>query len=65
MMGFRRGEMEEVVPIARQQYVTMLVSKLEDNFVGGIAGKSLTQERNLVAELIEQVTQVVGHVVVE
>ncbi len=43
----------------------MIVGKLEDGFVGGIAGKGFTQERDIVAELIEQVAQVVGDVVVE
>ena len=41
------------------------MGKLEDGFVGGIAGKGFTQERNIVAELLEQVAQIVGYVVVE
>ena len=43
----------------------MLVGKLEDGLVGGIAGKGLAQERDIVAKLLEQVAQVVGNVVVE
>jgi tRNA-dihydrouridine synthase len=41
------------------------VGKPEDGFVGGTAGKGFTQERDLVVEFLKQVTQVVGHVVVE
>jgi hypothetical protein len=41
------------------------VGKLEDGFVGGIAGKGFTQERDFVFEFLKQVAQVVGHVVVE
>ena len=43
----------------------MLVGKLEDSRVGGIAGKRLPQERDTVAELFEQVAKVVRDVVVE
>lgn len=57
--------MEKVVPIACQQQATTLIGKLQDGFVGGIAGKGFAQERDIVAQLLEQVAQVVGHVVVE
>ncbi|SPF54349.1 hypothetical protein SBA4_6330015 [Candidatus Sulfopaludibacter sp. SbA4] len=60
MMWPRRCEMEKVVPVASQQHATTLVGKLENGFVGGIAGKGFTQERDLVAEFLEQVAQVVG-----
>ena len=64
MMGPRRCEIEKVVAVAGQKQATTLVGKLEDGFVGGIAGKGFTQERDIVAELLKQVAQVVGHVVV-
>jgi hypothetical protein len=57
--------MEKVAPLASQQNATTLVAELEDCFVGGITGKGFAQERDIVAELLEQITQVVGHVVVE
>ena len=60
-----RCEMEKVVPVATQQYAITIVGKQEDGFVGGIAGKGFTQQRDMVAELLEQVAQVIGHVVVE
>jgi hypothetical protein len=41
------------------------VGKLEYGFVGGIAGKGFAQERDIVAKLLDQLTQVVRHVVVE
>jgi hypothetical protein len=65
MMWPRRCEIEKVVAVAGQKQATTLVGKLEDGFVGGIAGKGFTQERDIVAELLKQVAQVVGHVVVE
>jgi hypothetical protein len=57
--------MEKVVSVAGQQHTTTLMGKLEDGFVGGVAGKGLTQERHIVVEFLEQVAQIVGHVVVE
>jgi hypothetical protein len=57
--------MEKVVPVASQQQATTVVGKLEDGLVRGIAGKGFTQERDIVTELLEQVAQAVGHVVVE
>ena len=48
-----------------KQQATCIVGKLEDGLVGGIAGKGFTQERDIVTELLEQVAQAVGHVVVE
>jgi hypothetical protein len=47
-MWLRPCEIEKVVPVARQQYAIMIVGKLEDGFVGGIAGKGFTQERDIV-----------------
>jgi len=41
------------------------MGKLEDGFVGGVAGERVTQEGDVVAELIKQVAQVVGNVMVE
>jgi hypothetical protein len=57
--------MEKVIPVASQQQATTVVSKLEHGFVGGVTGKGFTQERDMVAELFEQVAQVIRHVVVE
>jgi hypothetical protein len=57
--------MEKVVPVASQQQATTVVGKLEDGLIRGIAGKGFTQERDVVTELPEQVTQAVWHVVVE
>ena len=39
----------------------MLIEFTTLTFIGGIAGKGFTQERDIVAELLEQVAQVVGH----
>lgn len=65
MMWLRHCEMEKIVPVAGQQQATAVVGKLEDGLVGGIARKGFTQERDIVTELLKQVAQAVGHVVVE
>src|SRR5207302_9877540 len=65
MMWPRHYEMEKVVPIASQRQATMIVGKLKDGLVGGIAWKGFTQERDIVTELFEQVAQAVGHVLIE
>ena len=58
-------EMEKVVPVAGQQHAAALVGKLEHLFVGGVFCKGFTQEDDIMAELFEQVTQILGHVVIE
>jgi hypothetical protein len=60
-----RCEMEKVVPIASQKHATKPIANLEDIFVGGIAGEGLTQQRDIVPELLEQIAQIVGHILVE
>ena len=57
--------MEKVVTVASQKNTALIVRKLEDRLVRGIAGKCLTQERNIVTELIKQVAQIIRHVLVE
>ena len=41
------------------------MGKLEDRFVGGIAGKGFAQECDIVTEFLEQIAQAVRHIVVE
>jgi hypothetical protein len=65
MMWNRHCETEKVVPVASQQQATTVMSKPKDGLVRGIAGEGLSQERDVVTELLEQVAQAVGHVVVE
>ena len=43
----------------------MVIGKLEDCFVGGLLWKSSAQHRDIVAKVFEQITQVLGHIVVE
>jgi hypothetical protein len=57
--------MEKVVPVTGQQHGAIFVSKVEDILVRGVPGKGFTQEHDIVPELIEQVAQIVWHVVVK
>jgi hypothetical protein len=41
------------------------MGKLENCFVGGIARKGFTQESDVVTELLQQIAQVVGDVLIE
>jgi len=58
MMLLRRCEMQKIVPVAREEYATSFVGKLENGLVRGVAGKSFPQQRDVVAELLQQVAQV-------
>jgi hypothetical protein len=50
-----RCQVEKVIPVASQQKAITLVGELKDSLVGGIAGKGVTQKRDIVTELLEQV----------
>ena len=41
------------------------MGKLENCLVGRIARKCLTQERDVVTELLQEITQVVGYVMIK
>jgi hypothetical protein len=43
----------------------MLMCKLEDDFIGRVWRENLTQGRHAVAELVEQIAQILGHIMVE
>ena len=58
-------EMEKVVPVAGQQHAITLVGEPEHGFVGDVLRKGLAQENDIVAELFEQVAQILGHVMIE
>lgn len=59
------GELYEVVAIASDQHATVVASELEDRGIGSIRPKNLAESRHLMAELLEQVVQVIRHVVVQ
>jgi len=63
MMWRHFCEHKKIVAVAGQQYTTTFVSESEDGFVAGIFRKDFAQEGNTVAELLEQVTQILGYVV--
>ncbi len=42
-----------------------LARKLENIVVGGIARKGLTQQYDVVTELVEQIAQIIGYVMIE
>ncbi len=57
--------MQKVVPVTGQQHAAGLMGKPENRFVGGIARKGFAQQRDVVAELLQQITQVIGGVMIE
>ena len=65
MMWLRRYELQKVVPVAGEEHTTTLVCKPENSLVGGISRKGFPQQCNLVAELLQQIAQIVGDVVIE
>jgi hypothetical protein len=65
MMRLRRREMQKVVPVAREEYGASLVGKPENGLIRRIARKCLTQQRDFVAELLQQIAQVVGDIMVQ
>ena len=65
MMRVRGCQMEKVVTIAGQEYATRSMSKLENILIGGIARKGLAQQLHFVAELFQQIAQVVGDVMIK
>lgn len=64
-MLLRGSEIQKVVAIASEQDTTSLVSEPENISVGGIARKRFAQQRDLVAELLQNVAQVVWDVMVK
>ncbi len=58
-------KLEEIVTVARQEDTTRLVRKLKDGFVGRVCREGFTQERHIVTELLEQIAQILGHVMIE
>ncbi|MGD1073342.1 MAG: PIN domain-containing protein, partial [Bryobacteraceae bacterium] len=60
-----RREMQKGIPVAGQEYATSLKGKPENCLVGRIARKGPAQQRDIVAELLQQIAQVVGDVMIE
>ena len=65
MMWLLCCEMEKSSRLQVNSTASMLVGKLENSFVGSIVGKCLTQERDIVTELWEQIAQVFRDVMIE
>jgi len=59
------GEMKKIVAIAGQEYGAGLMRKAENSFIGGIARQGLTQQSDFVTELVQQIAQIIGDVVIE
>ena len=57
--------MEKVVPIAGQEYAPSIMGKPKDGLVGGIIRKGFAQQHDFVAELFQQIAQVVGDIMIE
>ena len=65
IMWLRRGEMQKVIPVAGQEYAASLMGKTENCLVGRIARKGPAQQGDIVAELLQQIAQVVGDIMIE
>ena len=64
-MWFLHREMQKVVPVEGHEYENTPVCEPENGFVGGIARTGFAQQRDIVAELLEQIAQVVGDVMIK
>jgi len=60
-----RRERDEVVSIARDEDETVLDGVVHDRRVRRIAGKCLAQKRHAMPDVLQQMAQVVGDVVIE
>ena len=65
MMWPRLCKMRKVIAIASQENATSPVGKAKNGLIGRIAREGLTQECDIVAQLRQQIAQVVGDVVIE
>jgi hypothetical protein len=57
--------MQKIVPVEGQEYATSVMCKSENFLVGGITWKGFSQQRDIVAELFQQIAQVVGYVTIQ
>jgi hypothetical protein len=55
-----RCRMQKIVPVAGEQYAAGLMGKPKHCLVGGIARKGFTQQRDVVAEFLQQVLRSSG-----
>ena len=58
-------ERDEVVSIARDEDESVLNGVIQDCRVGCVAGKHLAQKRHAMPDVLQQMAQVVGDVVIE
>ena len=65
IMRIRRREMQKVVPVAGREYTTSLTCKSENCLIGRVARKGLAKQGDIMAELLQQIAQVVGDVMIE
>jgi len=64
-MRLMTGQFKKIVAIAGDQNATVVASELEDSGIGGVRRKNLTKQQDLVAEFLEQITQVIRDIVVQ
>src|SRR5665213_149633 len=65
LMRLRRCETQKVIPVAGQEYATSLMGKPENCLVGRIIRKALAQQGDIMAELLQQIAQVVRDLMIE
>ena len=57
--------MQKIVPVEGQEYATSLMGKPENCLVGRIAREGLAKQGDMITELLQQIAQVVGDVMIE
>jgi len=65
VIRLRRCETQKVVAIACEKYAPSLANKLEDRFVRGVERKGLTEQCHVVTELLQQIAEVVGNLMIQ
>ena len=65
VMWLRCRESQKIVPVASQKYGAGVVRKPKNSLVRRIPRKRCAQQCDIMSELLQQVTQVIGHVMIE
>ena len=64
-MRLRLRQLEKVVAVAGEQHAVPIVSKLKNSQISGLSCEDVTQAQDFVVEFSEQVSQIVGYVLIE
>jgi hypothetical protein len=53
---------EKIISVAGQDYTFAFMRKAKNGLIGRVRRERFAQQRHLVTELFEQITQVLGHI---